>query len=260
MGDQLAVQLQRAGNPGPFSLEGTNTYVVSEPRGSWVIDPGPALDDHLDAVAARVAGSSGPWRGILLTHDHDDHAEGIPGLLARTGPAPVAAARGAVDVVLADGMAHGPFTVLGTPGHATDHLAFLADGLLFSGDAVLGRGSVFVAPSPGALRGYLTALERLRALAPRTILPGHGPRVDDPDAKLAEYLEHRRAREEALLETLRRGGRSVDELLDGAWSDVPEHLRPAAAVTLAAHLDKLAEDDALPAGVERPQIPASLTA
>ncbi|MCW3010889.1 MAG: beta-lactamase domain protein, partial [Solirubrobacterales bacterium] len=120
-----------AGNPGPFTLEGTNTYVVADGEGTWVVDPGPDLAPHLDAVAAAVAAAGAPWRGVLLTHDHADHAEGVPGLLARTGAAPVHAARNA-DVVLADRDVVGPFSVTEAPGHAPDHLAFVAGEELFS--------------------------------------------------------------------------------------------------------------------------------
>ena len=246
----------RAENPGPFTLEGTNTYVVGDTEGTWVVDPGPALPAHLDAVASAVAASGAPWRGVLLTHDHADHADGIADLLTRTGPAPVHAADGPVDVRLADGDAIGPLTVVATPGHAPDHLAFVAGPELFSGDAVLGRGSVFVWPSPGALRGYLAALQRLRALPLERIHPGHGPLVEDARGKLAEYLAHRAAREQRLLAALAAGHRSAAALLDAAWSDVPEHLRPIAAVTLAAHLDKLGEEDRLPVDVERLEIGA----
>lgn len=241
-----------AQNPGPFTLEGTNTYVVADAEGTWVVDPGPGLVEHLDAVAAAVRDAGAPWRGVLLTHDHADHAEGIPGLLERAGPAPVHAAR-AADVVLADGDAAGPFSVVATPGHTPDHLAFVAGPELFSGDAILGRGSVFVWPSPGALCGYLAALERLAALPVERLRPGHGPDGGDAHARIAEYVRHRGEREERLLAALAAGHRSVDALLDAAWSDAPAVLRPAAAVTMAAHLDKLAEEGRLPDGVERPE-------
>lgn len=241
----------RADNPGPFTLEGTNTYVVSDADGTWVVDPGPALDEHLGAVAAAVDAGPAPWRGVLLTHDHADHADGVPGLIERAGAAPVHAAR-AADVLLADGDRPGPFLVVATPGHAPDHLAFVAGSELFSGDAVLGRGSVFVWPSPGALRGYLEALERLQAMALTRLHPGHGPQRDDARARLAEYRAHRADREERLVAALAAGHRTTDALLDAAWSDVPAVLRPAAAVTLAAHLDKLGEEDRLPGAVERP--------
>jgi glyoxylase-like metal-dependent hydrolase (beta-lactamase superfamily II) len=111
---------------------------------------------------------------------------------------------------------------------------------------------VFVAPDPGALAGYLAALRRLRALDLDVLCPGHGPEVADPAAKLDEYVAHRLDRERRLVEALDAGGRTVEELLEAAWSDAPAVLRPAAAVTLAAHLDKLEDEDRLPDGVERP--------
>jgi glyoxylase-like metal-dependent hydrolase (beta-lactamase superfamily II) len=119
---------------------------------------------------------------------------------------------------------------------------------------VLGEGSVFVAPDPGALAGYLDGLRRLRARGPELLCPGHGPLVTDPASKLDEYLAHRLDRERRLLAALAAGARTVDELLDAAWADVPPLLRPAAAVTLAAHLDKLAGEGRLPAAVDRPDL------
>jgi glyoxylase-like metal-dependent hydrolase (beta-lactamase superfamily II) len=198
-------------------------------------------------VAAR-----GGAAGIVLTHDHDDHAGGVEALAAAIGAPPVAAARYPGDVPLADGDAIGPFVAVATPGHAPDHLAFVAGGVCFTGDAVLGEGSVFVAPDPGALVGYLDALGRLRAMDLVLLCPGHGPLVEDPAAKLDQYVSHRLDRERRLLEALEEGRRSIDELLAAAWSDAPDALRPAAAVTLAAHLDKLEEEGRLPGGVERP--------
>lgn len=248
----------RAGNPGPFTLTGTNTWVIGRER-AWVIDPGPALPAHVDAVVAEVERRGG-LAGIALTHDHPDHAEAVPALRERLrafGPAaPLAGARGPVDLTLADGERAGPLEALATPGHAPDHLTYvLAGEVAFTGDAVLGEGSVFVAPDPGALAGYLAGLARLRALDLALICPGHGPLVEDPAAKLDEYVEHRLARERALLDALSAGARSVDELLDAAWADAPAMLRPAATVTLAAHLDKLADEGRLPEGVERPERP-----
>lgn len=246
----IEAQRVQAGNPGPFTLSGTNTWVIGRDP-AWVVDPGPALDAHLDAVTAAVAARGGAG-GIAVTHDHSDHVEGVPALRERLGAVPVAAARyEGADVRLDDGDAFGPLVALSTPGHAPDHLAFVAGRVCCSGDAVLGEGSVFVAPGPGAMRGYLAALERLLALDLERILPGHGPPVGDPRSKLEEYLAHRRDRERRLLAALAAGARSQAELLDAVWDDVAPALRGAAAVTLAAHLGKLEEEGRLPAGVER---------
>jgi glyoxylase-like metal-dependent hydrolase (beta-lactamase superfamily II) len=112
---------------------------------------------------------------------------------------------------------------------------------------------VFVAPDPGSLRGYLEALQRLRDMRLEVICPGHGPLVLDANAKLDQYIAHRLDRERRLERALAGGLRTADELLDRVWADAPSALRGAATVTLAAHLDKLADEGRLPAGVERPR-------
>lgn len=240
----------RAANPSAFTLTGTNSWLIGHAP-VWLIDPGPALPEHLAALTDEI-GRRGGLGGIALTHDHVDHSEAIPALRARFPGAPLAAGRGEAEVRLVPGIRFGPLEAVPTPGHAPDHFALLAGDVAFTGDAVLGDGSVFIAPDPGALAGYLEGLKRLRARALRLLAPGHGPVVDDPAAKLDAYIAHRLERERRLLETLGSGARSVAELLDGAWSEVPEILRPAATVTLAAHLDKLDAEGRLPAGVERP--------
>jgi glyoxylase-like metal-dependent hydrolase (beta-lactamase superfamily II) len=230
----------RADNPGPLTLSGTNTWIVGRDP-AWLIDPGPALAPHLDAVSAEIDARGG-LGAVLLTHDHADHAQAAPEIARRFSPVPLAAARGTVSTLLADGDRYGPFTVLATPGHSPDHLTYLARGVAFTGDAVLGSGSVFVC---GQMVEYLAALERLRALELELLAPGHGPVVEDPDARLRAQIDHRLARERALLDALGRGLRSTDELLDAVWSDAPSELRPMASLTLAAHLEKLAAEGRL---------------
>lgn len=168
--------------------------------------------------------------------------------------APLAAARGEVTEQLGEGSWFGPLVAIATPGHSEDHLAFAVEGVALTGDAVLGAGSSLIIPYPGALAAYLKSLERLRERTFDLLAPGHGPPVFEVGAKLDEYISHRLEREQRLLAALDRGRRSVGELLDDAWSDAPPELRPAAEATLAAHLDKLADEGRLPAGVERPQI------
>lgn len=231
MGD-AAIKRVLAPNPSALTLDGTNTWVV----GVWVVDPGPALEAHIDAIrsAAPVI------EGVVLTHSHLDHSEAAPLL-----DAPV--------YKLADGDSAGPFTAIATPGHSSDSVCLLCGRALFTGDTVLGEGSVFVSPGEGSLSAYMASLEKLLKLNIDAIYPGHVPVISDPKAKLREYLDHRRERERLVLAALDGGARSRDELLDQAWSDVDFSgvplLRVAAAASLAAHLQKLAEEGRLPAGV-----------
>jgi glyoxylase-like metal-dependent hydrolase (beta-lactamase superfamily II) len=240
----------RAANPGPFTLTGTNSWIVG--RGpAWLIDPGPALPGHVEAVIEELE-SRGGLGGIALTHDHQDHAEATELVREHFGGVPLAGGRGEVDTQLGDGTTVGPLHAVYTPGHAPDHYAFITGAVAFTGDAVLGEGSVFVYPDRGALAGYLQGLDRLRQWDLAIIAPGHGPPVDNPATKLEEYIEHRLDREKRLAQALAEGKRTVQELLDQVWDDAPVALRGAATVTLAAHLDKLAEEGRLPRGVERP--------
>jgi glyoxylase-like metal-dependent hydrolase (beta-lactamase superfamily II) len=225
----------RAANPSPLTLDGTNTYVV----GRWVVDPGPADPAHVDAVL----GAAGEGiEGIVLTHGHSDHAGAAESLSERAGGAPV--------VLPGEGNEVGPFRALATPGHSPDHVCLVMERICFCGDTVLGEGSVFISPGEGSLSAYLASLRRLRELDLEVLCPGHGPYVFDPRAKLDEYIAHRLDRERRLVEALEDGLRTRDELLDRAWSDAPAALRPAAALSMQAHLEKLAEEDRLPEGVE----------
>jgi glyoxylase-like metal-dependent hydrolase (beta-lactamase superfamily II) len=224
-----------APNPGPMTLEGTNTYLYGSGP-CTVIDPGPDDEGHLAAV--REAGEErGGISLVLLTHGHGDHADG--------------AERLGEDVVLpSDGEEHNGLRAVATPGHAPDHVCLMTgDGVCFSGDLVLGTGSTFVPPDGGSLGAYMDSLRRMQAEPIELICPGHGPWIEDPAAKLAEYVEHREMRERRLLAALERGERSRKALLAEAWSDVPAELRPAAEMVMEAHLDKLAAEARLPAGV-----------
>jgi glyoxylase-like metal-dependent hydrolase (beta-lactamase superfamily II) len=209
-----------------------------------VIDPGPALPDHIDALLVELEARGGAG-AILLTHGHSDHAQAGPIVRERTG-APLAALDPGADLVLADAVRVGPLTTIATPGHAADHAAFLLGGVCFSGDLVLGTGSVMISPQPGSMAAYMASLARLQALELELIAPGHGPVVTDPAAKLDQYVAHRIERERQVLGALGEGVRDRQELLDRVWPAVPAELRAGAVATLAATLDKLDAEGRLP--------------
>ena len=244
------VQRLTAPNPGPMTLDGTNTYVVGRDP-AVVIDPGPDDAGHIEAIREVVEGRGGIGT-VLLTHSHSDHAGGVEAL-------------GLEPARPADGENVAGLRALATPGHAADHFCFLlpvtpatraaprreakeAAFLAFTGDLILGEGSTIVGPREmgGSLADYMRSLEKLRALDLTTIYPGHGPEVTDPEAKIAEYIEHRMMRERRLVAALERGERSKAALLAEVWDDVPDLLRGAAAIAMQAHLEKLEDEGRLP--------------
>jgi glyoxylase-like metal-dependent hydrolase (beta-lactamase superfamily II) len=250
---QLSPLVRRllAPNPGVMTGPGTNTYLVGNEQVA-VIDPGPADDGHLDAVAAAGAGRI---RWILVTHTHPDHAPGAAGLRTRTGAEVLgydARDDFEPDTEIGDGweLAADGFTLAAvhTPGHASNHLCYVlgSERLLFSGDHIMNGSTVVIAPPDGDMAAYLRALERLQDLAVEGIAPGHGPFIDDPGAKVEEYLTHRRAREVAIADALAGSRRAtVEELVAAVYVDVPEHLHPIARFSVWAHLRKLADEGAV---------------
>jgi glyoxylase-like metal-dependent hydrolase (beta-lactamase superfamily II) len=232
-----------------MTLAGTNTYVVGRDP-AYVIDPGPADEAHIAALLTALDERGGA-AGVLLTHSHADHSEaaarlGAPllwGMVAETAEEGRDAG--------ASGEPHrppdriGPFEPIATPGHTRDHVAFALGEACFCGDLILGEGSSIVLPGGGGLRAYLDSLARLRARGFALLCPGHGPWITDPAAALERYRDHRLERERALVAALDRGERSRRALLDQVWSDVPEPLRPAAALAMEVHLEKLAEEGRL---------------
>ena len=225
----------RADNPGPYTLSGTNTWVVGRDP-AWVIDPGPELAEHLDAVVAEVEARGGAG-GIAVTHDHLDHVEGVLALRERLGRPPVAAralrrrraARRGRALRPAGRRAPCPATRRTTSGSCSAAPASPAT-------PCSGRAAC---SSPTTSRATSTRSSACAALPLEVICPGHGPPVWEPRAKLEEYIAHRRERERRLLAALDDGLREEDELLDAVWDDAPAALRPAAAVTLGAHREKL---------------------
>ncbi len=241
-----------------MTLEGTNTYVVD----GYVIDPGPNDVGHLERVREAAGGEI---EGVLLTHGHSDHSEGVQALgapllwgeamreseMEAMRHALEAGSAAAIDAFLShterkasNTSEIGPFTVIATPGHAPDHVCFVLGDVCFCGDLILGTGSSIVPPAAagGSLSDYMRSLDAVEALDSKLLAPGHGPWITDPAAKIAEYREHRLDREHRLLAALEHGERSRAALLAEVWDDVPEQLRSAAAFAMQAHLEKLADE------------------
>jgi glyoxylase-like metal-dependent hydrolase (beta-lactamase superfamily II) len=247
-----------APNPGPMSLEGTNSYVVRAAGypGAVVVDPGPLDEAHLQALA-----DAGPVELILITHRHADHTAGSARLHELTG-APVRAA----DPVhchgggepLHGGVVHAAgleISVLPTPGHTSDSLSFhLPDdgphGSVLTGDTILGRGTTMLDFPDGTLGDYLTTLDRLGALGPATVLPAHGPVLPSVASIARDYRLHRQERLGQIRAALAQLGRdaTVGEVADAVYSDVGPSVRRAAEMSVAAQLHYLRAEGSGQAG------------
>ncbi len=238
-----------APNPGIMTGPGTNTYIVGGAgHHSVVIDPGPAMETHLDAIlsSVREVGS------IVVTHTHIDHAPGAASLSQRTGAPVLGFAPSAgfhPDSLLKDGdvLSVGSLHLraIHTPGHASDHLCYLLEehGMLFSGDHVMQGSTVVIAPPDGDMGAYMASLQKIADLAPplTAIAPGHGLVINDPLAAIGDYIRHRQMREAAILAVLQsRPSMSVDDIVPTVYTDVNQALHPIARMSVWAHLRKLA--------------------
>ena len=243
-----------APNPGPMTLDGTNTWVLVEPGSTeaLVIDPGPLDEGHLAAVLRVVQERGARVTETVLTHCHHDHAEAAPRFAELTGARVRAVGRGHDDLGDGDLLSVGglELRVVSTPGHTSDSISFAlpADAALLTGDTVLGRGTTVVAHPDGELAAYLASLERIRALTGDgsvvRILPGHGPVVPDAAAMVAFYRTHRAQRLEQVRQALADGAASEPDPVEGVlrrvYADVPQEVWPAARLSIRAQLDYLA--------------------
>jgi glyoxylase-like metal-dependent hydrolase (beta-lactamase superfamily II) len=243
-----------AANPGPMTLEGTNTWILRAPGADTavVVDPGPLLTDHLQAVLDAVAEYGCTVSTVLLTHGHPDHSEGAAWFASQAN-SPVRSVDPAFRIPTdhAHGLAEGDvitsgdlrIEVLPTPGHTMDSVCFWLpqDGSLLTGDTVLGRGTSVVAHPDGALGPYLDSLESLRAFANSPagvarLLPGHGPVIDDPGAVLTYYLKHRQERLTQIRTALADGHTTPESIVEHVYADVDPILWPAAQRSVQAQL------------------------
>lgn len=227
-----------APNPGPFTLDGTRTYLIDD---HIVLDPGPAIDSHIDAIREAMP----KLNTILITHRHGDHAPAAVPLQRATG-ARIVAPRGVLeetDQIVNDGDVIDGIEVIATPGHTSEHVCyFTPDGDLFSGDTILGFGTTAIFPPDGNMADYLRSLRILRARNPRRIHPAHGPTRDDAVALIDEYIAHRLERERQVLAALESGARTPAEIRKIVYPDLDPRLERGAEVQIEAHLIKLRDE------------------
>ncbi len=235
--------LLRALNPSAWTgPTGNNTYLLQGDVPT-LVDAGVGRPLHVESIAGELQGR--PLAQILLTHTHPDHASGAPALAARW-PHVRVRSMSAPEGPIADGeiisAGGGVLEAVATPGHAPDHCCFFqrASGDLFCGDLVRAGGTIVIAASRGGdLRSYLDSLRRVLALGPRRLLPGHGPVIDDPAAAIARYLDHRARRDEQVLQSLRDGCRTPEQIAARIYRLLDPAIKAAAIDTVLAHLIKL---------------------
>jgi len=227
-----------APNPGPFTLDGTKTYLVGE---TVVIDPGPNIASHVHAIRDAMPNLA----TILITHRHADHAPAAVPLKQATG-ARIVAPRNVLpetDQIVDGGDVVEGLEVIATPGHTNEHVCFLTpEGDLFTGDTILGYGTTAIFPPDGDMGDYIASLRKLRSREPRRIFPAHGPVRDDAVALIDEYIAHRLDREQQVIAALRGGARTIPELRKVIYPDLDPRLHGAAEVQIQAHLIKLIDE------------------
>ena len=240
----MIVETVLAPNPGIYTGPGTNTYLVADRDEVAIIDPGPVIDRHRLAITDAI-GDRTPV-AVIATHTHSDHAPlanplagrlGVPVYGNRPGP------EFTPDIRLKDGdhVTVGRVTIeaVHTPGHTADHLCFLLGDRMFTGDHIMGGSTVIMEDATA----YLQSLYRVQDLDVRRIEPGHGSSMDDAGAVIAEYIEHRLAREREIIEAIRGGASTVADVVESVYAFVPADLRSAATHQVIVQLNKLYADD-----------------
>jgi glyoxylase-like metal-dependent hydrolase (beta-lactamase superfamily II) len=242
----MRIERVLAPNPGPFTGPGTNTWLLDGDGVVLVIDPGPQDAGHASAIVERVGERK--VTAVLVTHTHEDHAPLANPLASDLEVPAYGYAPGPgfdPDLRLTDGatvsVGDMEVRVVHTPGHSEDHLCFLAERVLFTGDHIMGGSSVMV----DKMVPYLRSLERVRRLDLESLYPGHGEVVDDPQAVIDWYLAHRRKREGQIIEAITQGAASVADIVEAVYRDVDPSLHPLAARSVAAHVEKLVTEGAV---------------
>lgn len=257
--EEVAPGIRRiiARNPGPFTFRGTGTYVIGEGQVA-VIDPGPDLPEHIEALLMDLAGEE--VTHILVTHTHRDHSPAAAAVKEATGAptygfGPHAGGRRGEagveeggdwdftpDIVIKDGddiAGRGwRFEAVHTPGHTSNHLCFALPGrgILFSGDHVMGWSTSVIAPPDGDMAAYMNSLDKLLRRQDQTYWPTHGPAITEPREHVQAFIAHRREREAGIVDCLRAGTGRVDAMVEDLYRGLDPSLRRAAGRSVLAHL------------------------
>ena len=266
--DQVSPLIRRivANNPGPFTFTGTGTYIVGHGEVA-VIDPGPDLPEHLEAILAALKGET--VKAILVTHNHADHSPLANPLKRATGAVtygcPLAHAPVHHDIKVEDeedasfiadvnlcagGMVEGlgwTFRAIPTPGHTSNHICYALneENALFSGDHIMGWSTTVIVPPDGDMDDYFASLDLISSLHFATLWPTHGPPITHPGPFIAAYKTHRLEREKQILELVSRGLATISELVPVMYAAVDKRLHPAAAQSVMAHMIRLVQTGAI---------------
>ena len=254
--DELEPRIARvlAHNPSAFTYYGTQSYLIGSKEVA-VIDPGPDLPEHIDALQQAIAGR--PVVAIMCTHTHRDHSPAARPLAERIGAAIIGCAPLALETVgpRADASFDGEYaparvlqngesievdgeavTAVATPGHTSNHLCFAYRGALFSGDHVMGWSTTVVVPPDGDMAAYMASLDKLRQREDRVYYPAHGPAVKNPRQYVRHLVGHRMQREKQILGLVREGPRAIPDIVANAYPGLDPRLAVAAGGSVLAHL------------------------
>mgnify|MGYP006403509537 FL=1 len=259
--DQVSPMIRRviARNPGPFTFTGTGTYIVGRGQVA-VIDPGPDLPEHLEAILAALEPGE-KVSHILVTHHHSDHSPLAGPLKAKTGAPIYGCAVGvqaeestirteagadlgfSPDISLCGGgqiIEGEAWTIeaVATPGHTSNHICFALkeENALFSGDHIMGWSTTVITPPDGDMTDYMESLERVKARGYEVLWPTHGPPIRDVTPFIEAYAAHRRAREAQVLQAVKDGHGKIVEMVPVLYADVDPRLHPAAARSVLGHM------------------------